>query len=110
MSLLVLSSSWLEESSSSGDMSGRLLVLPPRLRLEEVEEELRPESGTGDPWHSLRKSNPPPGQERRWVTIGGGRSNVRRKKEFYKEFSIGELSVRPPCVPHVVLVQDKTTL
>ena len=61
ISLLVLWSSWPDESSSSWDMSGRLLVLPPRLRLEEVEEEFRPESGTGDPWPSLRKSKPPPG-------------------------------------------------
>lgn len=61
MSLLVLSSILLEATSSSTscEISGRLLLLPPRLRLDDVEEELRPESGTGDAWHSRRKSKPP---------------------------------------------------
>ena len=60
MSLLVFSSILLEASSSiSCEISGRLLLLPPRLRLDDVEEELRPESGTGDAWHSRRKSKPP---------------------------------------------------
>lgn len=49
MSLLVFSSILLEASSSiSCEISGKLLLLPPRLRLDDVEEELRPESGTGD--------------------------------------------------------------
>lgn len=51
MSLLVFSSILLVEVTSSSiscDISGRLLLLPPRLRLDDVEEELRPESGTGD--------------------------------------------------------------
>lgn len=34
-------------------------MLPPRLTLEEVEEELIPESATGDACHSRRKSRPP---------------------------------------------------
>lgn len=46
-------------SSISCIISGRLLLLPPRLKLDDVEEELRPESGTGEAWHSRRKSNPP---------------------------------------------------
>ena len=60
MSLLVFSSILLEATSSSTscEISGRLLLLPPRLRLDEVEEELRPESGTGDAWPSRRKSTP----------------------------------------------------
>lgn len=50
MSLFVLSSILLEitRSSTSCVISGKLLLLPPRLRLDDVEEELRPESGTGD--------------------------------------------------------------
>lgn len=50
ISLYVFSSVLSEAASSSTscEISGRLLLLPPRLRLDEVEEELRPESGTGD--------------------------------------------------------------
>lgn len=35
--------------------------------LEDVELELRPESGTGDDWSSLRKSKPPDGRRRQWT-------------------------------------------
>lgn len=49
----------LTNSSISCVISGRLLLLPPRLKLDDVEEELSPESGTGDAWHSRRKSQPP---------------------------------------------------
>lgn len=50
MSLFVFSSVFLEATSSSisCEISGRWVLLPPRLRLDDVEEELRPESGTGD--------------------------------------------------------------
>lgn len=50
MSLFVFSSILMGPTSSctSCAISGRLLILPPRLRLDDVEEELRPESGTGD--------------------------------------------------------------
>ena len=66
MSLFVFSSILLEATSSSTscEISGRLLLLPPRLRLDDVEEELRPESGTGDAWHSRRKSTHPPEQRK----------------------------------------------
>lgn len=47
MSLPVFSSAAARAASWS-EMSGRLPLLPPRLRLDDVEEELRPESGTGD--------------------------------------------------------------
>lgn len=46
-------------SSTSCVICGRFPLLPPRLILEEVELELRPESGTGDDWYSRRKSKPP---------------------------------------------------
>lgn len=46
-------------SDSSVEKCGRLLLLLPRLRLEDVDEELNPESGTGDGWASRRKSTPP---------------------------------------------------
>lgn len=46
-------------SDSSVEKCGRLLLLLPRLRLEDVDDELNPESGTGDTWASLRKSTPP---------------------------------------------------
>lgn len=61
-SLLVFSSMLLEtiRSSTSWLISGRLVTLPPRLRLDDVEEELRPESGTGDAWHSRKNSKQPP--------------------------------------------------
>lgn len=60
-SLLVFSSNLLEmRSSTSWVISGRLVMLPPRLRLDDVEEELRPESGTGDAWHSRKNSKHPP--------------------------------------------------
>lgn len=62
MSLLVLSSDSVEDSSSSSRSAvicGRFPMLPPRLTLEEVEDELSPESATGDACHSRRKSNPP---------------------------------------------------
>lgn len=50
MSLFVFSSILLvpTRSSTSCAISGRLLMLPPRLRLDDVEEELRPESGMGE--------------------------------------------------------------
>lgn len=66
MSLFVFSSILLETTSSSTScvISGRLLLLPPRLKLDDVEEELRPESGTGDAWHSRRKSKHPPEHDR----------------------------------------------
>lgn len=50
MSLFVFSSILLGPTSSSTScaISGRLLMLPPRLRLDDVEEELRPESGMGE--------------------------------------------------------------
>lgn len=66
MSWFVLSSILLDvtSSSTSCEISGRLLLLPPRLRLEEVEDELKPESGTGDAEHSRRKSKPPPEHNR----------------------------------------------
>lgn len=62
ISLLVFSSvseGLFSSSASWEEIWGRLEVLPPRLRLEEVDEELRPESGTGDAWPSCRKSIPP---------------------------------------------------
>lgn len=62
MSLLVFSSDSVEDSSSSSrsaEICGRFPMLPPRLTLEEVEDELSPESATGDACHSRRKSNPP---------------------------------------------------
>lgn len=62
MSLLVFSSDSVEDSSSSSRSAvicGRFPMLPPRLTLEEVEDELSPESATGDACHSRRKSNPP---------------------------------------------------
>jgi len=46
-------------SSTSCVICGRFPLLPPRLILEEVELELKPESGTGDDWYSRRKSKPP---------------------------------------------------
>lgn len=46
-------------SSTSCVICGRFPLLPPKLILEEVELELRPESGTGDDWYSRRKSKPP---------------------------------------------------
>lgn len=46
-------------SDSSVEKCGRLLLLLPRLRLEDVDEELNPESGTGDAWASRKKSTPP---------------------------------------------------
>ena len=61
MSLFVFSSVSMEESSSSSRSAlicGRLPTLPPRLTLDEVEDELRPESATGDGL-SRRKSKPP---------------------------------------------------
>lgn len=48
-------------SDSSVEKCCRLLLLLPRLRLEDVDEELNPESGTGDAWASRRKSTPPGG-------------------------------------------------
>lgn len=50
MSLFVFSSILLGPTSSSTScaISGRLLMLPPRLRLDDVEEELKPESGMGE--------------------------------------------------------------
>lgn len=50
MILFVFSSILLGPTSSSTScvISGRLLMLPPRLRLDEVEEELRPESVMGE--------------------------------------------------------------
>lgn len=50
-------------SSTSCVICGRFPLLPPRLILEEVELELRPESGTGDDWYSRRKSKPPASQK-----------------------------------------------
>ncbi len=70
MSLLVFSSDSVEDSSSSSRsavMCGRFPMLPPRLTLEEVEDELSPESATGDACHSRRKSNPPV-QTRVWFS------------------------------------------
>lgn len=46
-------------SSTSCVIWGRFPLLPPRLILEEVELELKPESGTGEDWYSRRKSKPP---------------------------------------------------
>lgn len=51
-------------SSTSCVIWGRFPLLPPRLILEEVELELKPESGTGDDWYSRRKSKPPASQKR----------------------------------------------
>lgn len=50
ISLFVFSSILLGLTSSSTScvISGRLLILPPRLRLDKVEEELRPESDMGE--------------------------------------------------------------
>lgn len=61
ISLLVFSFILLEATSSSTscEISGRLLLLPPKLKLDDVDEELKPESGPGDAWHSRRKSKPP---------------------------------------------------
>lgn len=50
-------------SSTSCVICGRFPLLPPRLILEEVELELKPESGTGDDWYSRRKSKPPASQK-----------------------------------------------
>lgn len=50
-------------SSTSCVICGRFPLLPPRLILEEVELELKPESGTGDDWCSRRKSKPPASQK-----------------------------------------------
>lgn len=66
MSLLVFSSDSVgdsSKSSSSAVICGRFPILPPRLTLEEVEEELMPESATGDACHSRRKSTPPVWEE-----------------------------------------------
>lgn len=49
-------------SSTSCVICGRFPLLPPRLMLEEVELELKPESGTGEDWYSRRKSKPPASQ------------------------------------------------
>lgn len=67
MSLFVFSSILLGPTSSSTSwaISGKLLMLPPRLRLDDVEEELRPESGMGEVWHSRRKSQVPPEWKRK---------------------------------------------
>lgn len=54
-------------------------MLPPRLRLDDVEEELRPESGTGDAWHSRKNSKHPPEQ------IGGEKKNKRNKSTKMKK-------------------------
>lgn len=66
MSLLAFSSvsAAVSTSSTSWVICGRFPLLPPRLMLEDVELELRPESGTGDDWSSLRKSKPPGGKRR----------------------------------------------
>lgn len=50
ISLLVLSFILLEATSSSTscEISGRLLLLLPKLKLDDVDEELKPESGPGD--------------------------------------------------------------
>lgn len=50
MSLLLFSSILMDATNSSTScvISGRLVLLPPRLKLDDVEEELRPESGMGD--------------------------------------------------------------
>lgn len=50
-------------SSTSCVICGRFPLLPPRLILEEVELELKPESGTGEDWYSRRKSKPPASQK-----------------------------------------------
>jgi len=77
MSLLVFSSESVEDSSSSSRSAvicGRFPMLPPRLTLEEVEDELSPESATGDACHSRRKSNPPV-QTRVWFS--GSRLSIQ---------------------------------
>lgn len=62
MSLLVFSSDSADDSSSSSRSAvicGRFPRLPPRLTLDDVDDELSPESATGDACQSRRKSNPP---------------------------------------------------
>lgn len=69
ISLLVFSSDSVEDSSSSSRSAvicGRFPMLPPRLTLDDVEDELSPESATGDACHSRRKSNPP-AEMREWA-------------------------------------------
>lgn len=66
-------------SSASWVICGRFPLLPPRLMLDEVELELRPESSTGDGWSSRRKSKPPGERRRsRWSVSGRVLNEVRR--------------------------------
>lgn len=88
MSLLAFSSvsAAVSMSSTSWVICGRFPLLPPRLMLEEVELELRPESGTGDDWSSLRKSKPPSGRRRqRKKGLGSQQACRGLEVSIYKE-------------------------